>query len=141
MPAPSTSSGPRELTLNHCTHLSLVQVLVTAVAGYFFYLIRRASGGLVVLAVLHGLRNFGLISGLVVAGQTYADTSLFVLADIVLAIIVVAGRHRIEPAGARGKWAGPAAGRFGVRLSWLGAPHRTGPCPRGHGGVLSGRDR
>jgi uncharacterized protein len=95
--------------LAHATNLisdgpkALVQVLVTAVAGYFFYLIRRASGGLVVPAVLHGLWDFGLVSGLVVAGQTYAGANLFVLADVVLAIIVLAGRRQIEPAGARGK--------------------------------------
>lgn len=95
--------------LAHATNLisegpkALVQVLVTAVAGYFFYLIRRVSGGLVVPAVLHGLWDFGLVSGLVVAGQTYAGANLFALADIILAIIVLAGRHHIEPAGARGK--------------------------------------
>ncbi len=82
------SAGPR----------ALVQVLVTAVAGYFFYLTRRASGGLAVPAVLHGLWDFGLVSGLVVAGQTYAGTLVFVLADVALAIVVLARRHHIEPA-------------------------------------------
>ena len=84
------SDGPR----------ALVQVLATAVAGYFFYLTRRVSGGLAVPAVLHGLWDFGLISGLVVAGQTYAGTLVFVLAGAVLAIVVLARRHHIEPAGA-----------------------------------------
>jgi uncharacterized protein len=93
--------------LAHATNLisegpkALVQVLVTAVAGYFFYLIRRVSGGLAVPAVLHGLWDFGLVSGLVVAGQTYAGANLFALADVVLAIIVLAGRRHIEPAAAR----------------------------------------
>ena len=54
--------------LAHATNLfsegpkALVQVLVTALAGYFFYLIRRAFSGLVVAAVLHGLWDFGAIS-------------------------------------------------------------------------------
>jgi hypothetical protein len=81
---------------------ALIQVLTTAVAGYFFYLTRRASSGLVVPAVLHGLWDFGLISGLVVAGQTYAGTILFIVADVVLAIIVLVRQHQIEPAGAQG---------------------------------------
>jgi CAAX protease family protein len=84
------SDGPR----------ALIQVLTTAVAGYFFYLARRVSGGLVIPAVLHGLWDFGLISGLVVAGQTYAGTILFVVADVVLAVIVLVRRHQIEPAAA-----------------------------------------
>jgi CAAX protease family protein len=94
--------------LAHATNLisegprALIQVVTTAVAGYFFYLTRRASGGLVVPAVLHGLWDFGLISGLVLAGQTYAGTILFILADVVLAIIVLVRQHQIEPAGARG---------------------------------------
>jgi membrane protease YdiL (CAAX protease family) len=92
--------------LAHATNLvsegprALVQVLATAVAGYFFYLTRRVSGGLAVPAVLHGLWDFGLISGLVVAGQAYAGRFLFVLADVLLAIIVLVRRHHIEPAGA-----------------------------------------
>ena len=51
--------------LAHATNLfsegpkALIQVLVTAVAGYFFYLTRRVSGGLVVPAVVHGLWDFG----------------------------------------------------------------------------------
>ena len=47
--------------LAHATNLvsegpkALLQVLVTAAAGYFFYLTRGVSKGLVVSAVLHGL--------------------------------------------------------------------------------------
>jgi membrane protease YdiL (CAAX protease family) len=77
---------------------ALLQVLVTAVAGYFFYLIRRAFNGLVVAAVVHGLWDFGIISSQVVANKTYLGTGLFILADIVLALIVLIRRHHIEPA-------------------------------------------
>lgn len=51
----------------HATNLfsegpkAAIQVLVTLVAGYFFYLVRRWSGGLLVPALLHGLWDFGLI--------------------------------------------------------------------------------
>ncbi len=91
--------------LAHATNLfsegprALIQVLVTAVAGYFFYLIRRVSKGLMVAAVLHGLWDFGLISGSVVASKFYPGAIVFILADIILALIVLIRRHRIEPAG------------------------------------------
>ena len=66
-----------------------MQVLVTAVAGYFFYLIRRRSGVLVAAALMHGLWDFGTISGAVEPGESYALTAMFILADIVMAIIVL----------------------------------------------------
>ena len=73
-------------------------MLVTAVAGYFFYLIRRRSGGLLVPAILHGLWDFGTISGSVVPDKAYAlGTAVFVLADIVLAVLLLVRRHHIEP--------------------------------------------
>jgi hypothetical protein len=78
---------------------ALLQVLVTAVAGYFFYLIRRAFSGLAAAALVHGVWDFGIISSQVVASKTYLGTGLFILADIVLALIVLIRRHHIEPAG------------------------------------------
>ena len=94
--------------LAHATNLisegpkAFLQVLATAIAGYFLYLIRRSSGGLLVPAVVHGLWDFGLISSSVVAGRSYVGSGLFILADIVLLIIVLVRRHQIErePAGA-----------------------------------------
>lgn len=89
--------------LAHATNLfsegpkAFAQVLATAVAGYFFYLIRRSSGGLVVPAVVHGLWDFGLITSSVVAGKSYLGAGLFILADIVLLIIVLVRRRHIEP--------------------------------------------
>lgn len=78
--------------------VTLFQVLVTAVAGYFFYLIRRVSQGLVIPAVLHGLWNFGLISAYVVPSKSYPGPLLFLLADIFLALIILIRRHHLEPA-------------------------------------------
>jgi len=90
--------------LAHATNLvsegpkALLQVLVTAAAGYFFYLTRRVSGGLVVPAVLHGLWDFGTISAVVVANKSYLGAGLFILADVIMVIILLIRRHRIEPA-------------------------------------------
>ena len=89
--------------LAHATNLltegpkALLQVLVTAVAGYYFYLNRRVSRGLVVPAVVHGLWDFGAISAAIVANKTYVGAGLFVLADVIMVIIVLIRRHRIEP--------------------------------------------
>lgn len=93
--------------LAHATNLlsegpkAFAQVLATAIAGYFLYLIRRSSGGLVVPAVVHGLWDFGLISSSVVAGESYAGAGLFILADIVLLVIVLLCRRQVEPEPAR----------------------------------------
>jgi uncharacterized protein len=89
--------------LAHATNIfgegpkAFLQVLVTLAAGYFFYLLRRWSGGLLLPAVLHGLWDFGLISSSVVADRPYLGPALFILADVVLAIIVLVHRHRVEP--------------------------------------------
>ena len=42
------------------------QAIAVSFAGYFFYLTRRVSGGLVVPAVVHGLFDFSILSGAVV---------------------------------------------------------------------------
>ncbi len=89
--------------LSHATNIisegpkSIVQVLTTMVAGYFFYLIRRVGGTLVLPMLIHGLWDFGLLTG-VASGKAYLGSALFILADIVLAIIVFVRRHHIEPA-------------------------------------------
>ncbi len=94
--------------LGHATNLfaegpsALVQVLVTAAAGFFFYLIRRWSGGLVIPAVLHGFWDFGVISGGVIPDKTYVLGGFFILADLVMLAIVLIHRHRISPEPATG---------------------------------------
>ncbi|GAB3569556.1 hypothetical protein GCM10027445_21590 [Amycolatopsis endophytica] len=79
---------------------AFVQVFVVAVAGYFFYLVRRRSGGLLLPAVLHGLWDFALITGSIVPGESYPGSFVVVVALIVLAIVVFRRRHRIEPGAA-----------------------------------------
>lgn len=90
--------------LAHSTNLisegpkAFVQVMVAAVAGYFLYLIRRRSGGLLVPALIHGLWDFSLVSSAVVPGKSYLGPTLNVLAVVVLAVVVIVRRHHIEPA-------------------------------------------
>jgi membrane protease YdiL (CAAX protease family) len=89
--------------LAHSTNListgpkAFVQVLVAALAGYFLYLIRRRSGGLLVPALIHGLWDFSLVSAAVVPGKSYLGPMLNVLAVVVLAVVVITRRHHIEP--------------------------------------------
>ncbi len=81
---------------------AILQVLVTVAAGYFFYLVRRVSGALVVAALLHGLWDFGLLSSGIVEDELYAGSAVFVLADVVMVVLLLVRRRRIErrPAGA-----------------------------------------
>ncbi|WP_328648820.1 CPBP family glutamic-type intramembrane protease [Amycolatopsis sp. NBC_00348] len=75
---------------------ALVQVLVVAVAGYFFYLVRRRTGGLLLPGLLHGLWDFSLISSAVVPGRAYVGPGASVLALVVLTVLVLVRRRRIE---------------------------------------------
>lgn len=76
---------------------AVAQAIVVSFAGYFFYLVRRRTGGLIVGAVLHGMFDFSLLSGAIVKGQTYAGSAAAILAYVVLAVVLLARRHRIEP--------------------------------------------
>jgi hypothetical protein len=80
---------------------ALVQVLVAALSGYFLYLIRRRSRGLLVPALIHGLWDFSLISAAVVPGKGYAGPVLNVFALLVLAVVVVVRRRLVEPSTPR----------------------------------------
>lgn len=79
---------------------ALVQVLVTAAAGYFFYVIRRRTGGLLVPALVHGLWDFSLISASVVPGKSYVGTFAPILILVVVVVLVLVRRRHIEPAAA-----------------------------------------
>ena len=48
--------------------------------------------------VLYGLWDFGAISASVVASKSYLGAGLFILADVIMVIILLIRRHRIEPA-------------------------------------------
>lgn len=75
------------------------QAIVVSFAGYFFYVIRRASGGNVLNSVLHGLFDFSLLSGTaIMAGQGgYAGALAAVLAYPLIAVVLIVGRKRREP--------------------------------------------
>jgi hypothetical protein len=74
-----------------------VQAVAVSFAGYFFYLTRRVSGGLVVPAVIHGLFDFSILSGTAI-GDAYPGAVAALLAYLGAAAVVLARRHRIEPA-------------------------------------------
>lgn len=88
--------------LAHSTNLisegpkAFAQVGSTIVAGYFLYLIRRRTGGLLLPVLFHGLWDFSLISGLT-TGKTYTPALFAILTSIMLVIIVFIRRHHIEP--------------------------------------------
>ena len=73
------------------------QALAVSFAGYFFYLTRRVSGGLLVPAVLHGLFDFSILSSTVIDDRGYAGGLAAILAYPLVAVILVVRRHRIEP--------------------------------------------
>ena len=72
--------------------------MVTIVAGYFFYLIRRRSGGIWAPILMHGLWDFSLISTRVVPGQSDPLALVAILTMIVLVVLLLVRRHHIEPA-------------------------------------------
>ena len=88
--------------LAHATNLfsegisALTQVLVTAVAGYFFYLIRRVSGMLIGSMIVHGLWDFGLFTN-TLSTPPGLGVIAFILADIVLAIVALVTIRQVFP--------------------------------------------
>ncbi len=79
---------------------AIPQALIVAVAGYFFYLIRRVSGTNALNSVLHGLFDFSLLSGtaILIDQAAYPGSFAAILLYIVLAVILIVRRRRIEPA-------------------------------------------
>jgi CAAX protease family protein len=75
---------------------AIPQVLVTAVAGYFFYLARRVSGTLIVPIVLHGLWDFTLISDVLGDSTSFGATAP-ILADIVLIVVAIVTIRKVFP--------------------------------------------
>ena len=71
------------------------QAIAVSFAGYFFYLTRRATGTLIVGAVVHGLFDFSLLTG-ELSGEFYAGTIAGLLVYPVVGAIVFIRRRRIE---------------------------------------------
>lgn len=80
---------------------AFVQVLITILAGYLFYLVRRWSGGLLAPALLHGFWDFSVLSGLATPDRLYPLGVLALVIEIALGVVLVRRRRRIEPAAPR----------------------------------------
>jgi hypothetical protein len=81
---------------------AIPQAIAVSFAGYFFYLTRRASGGNTLNSVLHGLFDFALLTGtaILVDQPGYGGSYAAILAYVVIAVVLLARRHQIEPAPA-----------------------------------------
>jgi uncharacterized protein len=77
---------------------AIPQALVVSLAGYFFYLTRRRSGGNTLNSVLHGMFDFAILTGTAIAIDqgTYAGSLAPILVYVVLAAVLVFRRHTIE---------------------------------------------
>ena len=78
---------------------AIPQAIAVSLAGYFFYLVRRVSRGNALNSVIHGLFDFSLLSGsaVLVNQDTYVGALAPIAVYPVLAIVLLIGRHRIEP--------------------------------------------
>ncbi|MBM7510564.1 hypothetical protein JOD65_000108 [Nocardioides cavernae] len=81
---------------------ALPQAVAVSFAGYFFYLIRRASGGNAVNSVIHGLFDFSILTGsaILVDQGAYLGSVAAILAYLVVGVLLVVRRRHIEPAQA-----------------------------------------
>lgn len=75
---------------------SLGQVLITVIAGYFFYLIRRVSGLLIVSIIVHGLWDFGLLTNTLSTPMGFG-VAAFIVIDIVLAVVALVTIRKVFP--------------------------------------------
>jgi uncharacterized protein len=68
-------------------------------AGYFFYLIRRASRSNVLNSIVHGLFDFSIISaaGISTDEDPYPGGIAPMLVYVIVAIVLLVRRHKIEP--------------------------------------------
>lgn len=77
---------------------NVVQIITTLFMGWFLYLVRRFTGGLLVPVVIHALWDFGLFSG-IVTSDPYPGAFLFVLVQVILAVVMIRRRTQVEIAG------------------------------------------
>ena len=77
---------------------AIPQAIAVSLAGYFFYLMRRVSRGNVLNSVIHGLFDFSLVSGtaIIVNQRAYPGTLADIGVYIVLIVVLLVRRHRIE---------------------------------------------
>jgi hypothetical protein len=77
---------------------AIPQAIAVSLAGYFFYLMRRVSHGNVLNSVIHGLFDFSILSGtaIIVNQRAYPGTLAGIGVYIVLIVVLLVRRHRIE---------------------------------------------
>jgi hypothetical protein len=75
------------------------QAIAVSFAGYFFYLMRRVSGGNALNSVIHGLFDFSIITGtgIVIDQTAYIGSAAAIAAYLIVGTLLVLRRHRIEP--------------------------------------------
>ena len=78
---------------------ALPQAIAVSFAGYFFYLIRRVSGGNVLNSVIHGFFDFSIITGtaIVIDQAPYVGSAAAIAAYLIVGVLLIVRRHRIEP--------------------------------------------
>lgn len=74
---------------------NVLQIVTTMFMGWFLYLTRRATRGLLVPIVLHGLWDFGLFTGNVTS-PIYGGVIVFLTVELLLIPVVLVRRRRIE---------------------------------------------
>lgn len=77
---------------------AIAQALIVSTSGYFFYLCLRVGGVIFLPMLVHGLWDFSLLSSQVGADpQAWIGTSLPILAQVILIVVVLSRRRRINP--------------------------------------------
>ncbi|PTR24759.1 hypothetical protein C8K36_10715 [Rhodococcus sp. OK519] len=78
---------------------AIPQAIAVSLAGYFFYLTRRVSGGNALNSVLHGLFDFALLSGsaILLDQQGYVGSFAPILAYVILGAVLLVKRRDVEP--------------------------------------------
>ena len=102
---------------------AIAQAVIVSTSGYFFYLCLRSGGVIFVPMLVHGLWDFSLFSSEVGADAEAALTTILpILAQIVLIVVLLVRRHRIEPPATcarsrlSGRGRGPPANRLAAVL-------------------------
>jgi membrane protease YdiL (CAAX protease family) len=83
----------------HAGPSAVLQALIVATSGYFFYLCLRVGGTILLPMLVHGLWDTSLISGLT-GPEPAVSVGMFlqILLQITLIVVLVVRRHKVEPA-------------------------------------------
>jgi membrane protease YdiL (CAAX protease family) len=78
---------------------AVAQAAIVSTSGCFFYLALRSGGVILLPMLVHGLWDFSLFSSEVGTDpEATVATVLPIVAQVVLIVVLLARRHRIEPA-------------------------------------------